>query len=64
MLLLSRKISDQVIIWEPKKDKIITVTVLGIDGKNIRLGFEAPEYVNIDRYELFQKKVNSIRGIT
>ena len=47
MLVLSRKIGEQVVI-----DDNIRVTVLAINGQTIRLGFEAPRNVGILRAEL------------
>jgi carbon storage regulator len=47
MLVLSRKIGEQVVI-----DDNIRVTVLAINGQTIRLGFEAPRNVPILRAEL------------
>jgi carbon storage regulator CsrA len=47
MLVLSRKPGEQVVIGGN-----ITVTVLSIDGCNVKLGFEAPGPVRILRAEL------------
>lgn len=47
MLVLSRKPGEQIQI-----DGHITVTVLGVEGKRIRLGIEAPREVPILRTEL------------
>jgi carbon storage regulator len=47
MLVLSRKSGEQIQI-----DGNITVTVLGIEGRRIRLGIEAPKEVPILRSEL------------
>jgi carbon storage regulator len=46
MLVLSRKPGEKVVLDN------ITITVLGMQGSNIRLGFEAPASVNIVRGEL------------
>jgi carbon storage regulator len=46
MLVLDRKIGEKVIIG----DKII-VTVVGMNGRAARLGFEAPEEIAIVRKE-------------
>lgn len=47
MLVLSRKPGEQIQI-----DGHITVTVLGVEGKRIRLGIDAPREVPIVRTEL------------
>lgn len=50
MLVLSRKVGETVCI----EDGFVKVTVLGIRGNVIRLGFEAPKYVAIDREEIMK----------
>jgi len=47
MLVLSRKLNEQIIIGDN-----IRVTVVAIRGNQVRLGFEAPRDVNIQRQEL------------
>jgi carbon storage regulator len=47
MLVLSRKVGEQVIIGDN-----IRVTVVAVRGNQIRLGFEAPPDVSIQREEL------------
>jgi len=47
MLVLSRKVDEQIIIGEH-----IRVTVVSIRGNQVRLGFEAPHDVSIFRQEL------------
>lgn len=47
MLVLSRKQGQQVVI-----DGITTVTVLELDGNRVRLGFDAPQGIRIDRREI------------
>jgi carbon storage regulator len=50
MLVLSRKEGQSVMIGEN-----IKVTILQIEGRNIRLGFEAPKDIEIHREEIFNK---------
>lgn len=47
MLVLSRKVDEQIII-----DSNIRVTVVSIRGNQVRLGFEAPPRIPILREEL------------
>ena len=49
MLVLSRKIGEQVVLGD---SMCVTVTVLAIHGNRVRLGFSAPEDVSICREEL------------
>jgi carbon storage regulator len=58
MLVLSRKIGDKIVIGSQNVgDGIvigqqIVVTVLGVRGRHVRLGLEAPEDVGIWREEV------------
>lgn len=56
MLVLSRKLGEQVVIQGG-----ITVTVVDIDRGKVRIGFEAPRDVQIDRKELLKKKIEEPR---
>ena len=47
MLVLSRKLSQQILIGSD-----ITITVVRIEGNHVRLGIEAPPGVSILRQEL------------
>ena len=48
MLILTRKIGESIRINEN-----ICVTIVDVDGKNIRIGIEAPKSVTIHREEVF-----------
>jgi carbon storage regulator len=50
MLVLSRKECESVMIGEN-----IKLTILKIEGKSIRLGFEAPKDIAIHREEIFNR---------
>ena len=50
MLVLSRKECETIMIGDN-----IKVTVLKIEGKNIRLGFEAPQHIEIHREEVYNE---------
>ncbi len=47
MLVLSRRLNESIVI-----DDRITITVVAVDGTQVRLGLEAPKEVPIFRKEL------------
>jgi carbon storage regulator len=51
MLVLSRKIGEQIIL----PDSGVSVVVLGVHGKRVRLGFEGPPNVTVHRAEVWQR---------
>jgi len=57
MLVLSRKIGEKIKIGDN-----ITISIEGIRGDKIRLGFEAPEDVIILRGELLQRIKEAVAG--
>lgn len=48
MLVLSRKVGESIVIQDQ-----IEVTVLGVEGDNVRIGISAPKDVDIFRKEVF-----------
>jgi carbon storage regulator len=50
MLILGRRSGEKVMIGND-----IVISVLGVHGNQIRLGFEAPEGVIIHRQEIYEK---------
>ena len=58
MLVLTRKIGQQVLIG----NGVIQLKVLKIDGGNISIGFNAPDYIDIDREEVYLKKLAQEAG--
>ena len=52
MLVLSRRIGEMVVI-----DGDIKVKVLGVQGNQVSLGFDAPDDVSINREEI-EKRIN------
>ena len=49
MLVLSRKIGEKIVV--PACG--LTVTVVGVKGNHVRLGFAAPEDIRVDREEVW-----------
>lgn len=59
MLILSRKVGEIVRIGDN-----ITIRILGHNGSQIRIGFEAPENTSIHREEIYEKiQVEKRHGI-
>ncbi len=50
MLILTRRISESVIIGDDVK-----ITVLGTKGNQVRLGIDAPRDVSVHREEIYQR---------
>lgn len=50
MLILTRRINESLVIGEGPD--AVTVTVLGIHGRQCKIGIDAPRSVNIRRDEL------------
>jgi carbon storage regulator len=50
MLVLSRKVNEKIVI-----DGGIVVTVVKIEGGQVRLGIEAPEHIKVLRQEILGK---------
>ena len=48
MLILSRKLNEQIVIGDQ-----IVITVVAIRGGNVRLGIEAPHDVPVHRQEVY-----------
>lgn len=48
MLVLTRHIDQKIIIGDD-----ITISVLGIQGNHVRLGFTAPKDVSVHREEIY-----------
>jgi carbon storage regulator len=51
MLVLSRRTGEQIVLPEAG----VTVTVLGVSGKRVRLGVEAPANATVHRAEVWRR---------
>jgi carbon storage regulator len=56
MLVLSRKLGEQVVVPECE----LTVTIVAVDGNNVRLGFTAPKAVGVYRQEVLDRILHSV----
>lgn len=50
MLILTRRIGEKLIIGED-----VVVTILGVNGGQIRVGVDAPKDVDVHREEIWKK---------
>ena len=50
VLILSRRVGEKLIIGEN-----VTVTVLAVKGKQVRIGIDAPRDVMVNREEVYQR---------
>jgi carbon storage regulator len=56
MLVLSRKNQESVVIGDSgNSPRLLKVTVLGIQGGKVRLGFEADAHVAVHRLEVWEQ---------
>lgn len=58
MLILTRRVGETTFLTVPPSDKeqVITITVLGVKGNQVRTGTNAPANVGIDREEIYKRK--------
>ncbi|OGT43604.1 MAG: carbon storage regulator [Gammaproteobacteria bacterium RIFCSPHIGHO2_12_FULL_40_19] len=50
MLILTRRISESIIIGDDVK-----ITVLGVKGNQVRLGIDAPKNLSVHREEIYER---------
>lgn len=59
MLILTRRLGESVKIGDR-----VTVTVLGVKGGHVRLGFTAPKDVAVHREEIYERLQGGLNSIT
>jgi carbon storage regulator CsrA len=60
MLVLSRLVGQNIVIRAG--DLLITVRVCGIQGRQVRVGVDAPMWVAVDREEVDGRKQAVVKG--
>lgn len=50
MLILTRRISETVMIGDD-----VTITILGVNGNQVRVGIDAPRDVEVHREEIYNR---------
>lgn len=57
MLILTRRIGETLMVGDE-----VTVTVLGVNGYQVRIGINAPKSVPVHREEIYQKIIREKEG--
>ena len=55
MLILTRRLSESIIIGDKDNLGKVTVTVLGVKGNQVRIGVNAPKEVSVHREEIYDR---------
>jgi carbon storage regulator len=50
MLILSRRVGERLIIGED-----IFIEILGVNGRQVRIGIDAPKDISVHREEIYQR---------
>ena len=61
MLILTRRVGETLMIGDG--EKIITVTVLGVKGNQVRLGVNAPKDVPVHREDIYKRIQGEKNGV-
>ena len=57
MLVLSRKESEEIIIFNPANSEPMRVRVVSIKGSQAKIGIDAPQHIIVDRKEIFEQRL-------
>jgi carbon storage regulator len=55
MLILTRKLNEEIVI-----DGEITIKIISVSENQVKLGFDAPKNIEINRKEVFEKVKESL----
>ncbi len=55
MLILTRKLNEEIVI-----DGEVTIKIISISENQVKLGFDAPKNIQINRKEVFEKVKESL----
>ena len=58
MLVLTRRIGEKLIIGDN-----VTVTMLGVKGRQVRIGIDAPRDVTVHREEIYQRVLKEQKSL-
>ena len=58
MLILTRRLGEKLRIGDD-----VTFTILGINGRQVRIGIEAPRDVTVNREEIYQRILKERRAL-
>ena len=58
MLVLSRKLGESIMLGDD-----VVITIVGIGGRQVRLGIDAPPEVKVHREEVYERIKGRHRGI-
>ena len=59
MLILTRRLTEEIRVGDD-----ITIAILGISGRSVRIGVEAPRHISVDRAEVYERKRQQDRSAT
>lgn len=57
MLILSRRVNESIIV-----DERVTITVLSVKGKQVRLGIDAPADISVHREEIYDRIQENLKS--
>jgi len=57
ILVLTRRISERLIVSGKMLERNIEFFVLGISGNQVKIGVRAPKNIHVDREEIYRNKV-------
>ncbi len=62
MLILSRKVGEKLIITGEGISEPIEITILNVNGNQVRIGTYAPKEIGVNREEIYLRKLADKNG--